>query len=260
MPNVTFKTKDEIPEGLREHAKEEGGAFVVDLSPTVKLSEFRDKNITLMKEKDALVPKAEAYDKLTGGKAAAEFEAEIAELRSTAQLVKDGKLKTSDEIELAVKNRTAEQVKSLNDQIQEKAALAAKEKARADALDNEIKRSIIDREVTTAVLAGDSGVNPELLRFVLSDAYSVFEVTPERQLVAKKDGAIWYGADGASSISPKEWLGKVLEATPSLAKPSAGGGATGGDRGSKAMGGMTAEAFNKLPPGERRAIARKAQG
>jgi hypothetical protein len=259
MPNVTFKTKDEIPEGLREHAKEENGAFVVDLSPTVKLSEFRDKNIALMKEKDTLAPKAEAFDKLTGGDAA-KFESELTELRDTFQKVKDGKLTTKTEIDAEVARRMAEKEASLNTQLREAAQNAAKEKARADALDQEFKRSIIDREVTTAVLSGDSGVNPELLRYVLADAYGVFEVTPERKLVAKKDGAIWYGADGASSISPKEWLGKVLEATPSLAKPSAGGGATGGDRGSKAMGGMTAEAFNKLPPGERRAIARKAQG
>jgi hypothetical protein len=259
MPNVTFKTKDEIPEGLREYAKEEGGSFVVDLSPTVKLSEFRDKNIQLMKEKDTLAPKAAAFDTLTKGDAA-KFESELTELREIAQKVKDGKLKTSDEIELAVKNRTAEQVNSLQQQIAAKAKEAETFKSEASELKKKLHRSIIDREVTNAVLAGDSGVNPELIRYILADAYGVFEVTPEDKLVAKKDGAVWYGADGASSISPKEWLGKLLEATPSLAKPSAGGGATGGDRGNKAYGGMSAEAFNKLSPGERRSIARKAQG
>jgi hypothetical protein len=259
MPIVNFKTKDEIPEGLREHAKEENGVFAVDLSPTVKLAEFRDKNIQLMREKDALAPKATAYDELTKGNAEG-FAEELTKLRDTFQQVKDGKLTAKADIEDEVKRRTAEQAASLQAQIAAKSKEAETAKAEVAELTKTLHRSIIDREVTNAVLAGDSGVNPELLRYVLADAYGVFEVTKEGALVAKKDGAVWYGADGASSISPKEWLGKLLEATPSLAKPSVGGGAVDSVHASKVRGGMSEEAFNKLSPSTRRTMARSAQG
>ena len=50
MPKITFKTKDEVPESLREFATEEGGAFTVG----VVHESFRDRNIRLAQERDTL--------------------------------------------------------------------------------------------------------------------------------------------------------------------------------------------------------------
>jgi hypothetical protein len=59
-------------------------------------------------------------------------------------------------------------------------------------------------------------------------------------------------------MPPKEWLGKVLEASPYLAKKSAGGGASGGD-GKHAKHGMTEAEWNKLSGAEQIRLARAAK-
>jgi hypothetical protein len=104
-------------------------------------------------------------------------------------------------------------------------------------------------------MSKDSGANPEALPDILSRASRTFTVTEKGQVVAMDGDAVLYGADGATPMSPREWLGKVIEEAPYLSKSSAGGGAAG-NRGDEKFGGMSADEFNKLSPQRRMEIAR----
>ena len=90
MPKLTFASKDAIPEGLGEFATEDNGKYVVEVSPTTKLNEFRDNNVKYLRERDEAVAKLTTYTK-TFGEDIAAVSAELTDLRATSQLVKDGK-------------------------------------------------------------------------------------------------------------------------------------------------------------------------
>jgi hypothetical protein len=69
--------------------------------------------------------------------------------------------------------------------------------------------------------------------------------------------AIIYGADGATPMTPDEWLAKLRDSAPYFCKNSNGGGATG-NQGNKMFGGMSKEDFNKLSGAQKLALARKS--
>jgi hypothetical protein len=87
----------------------------------------------------------------------------------------------------------------------------------------------------------------------------VFKVDANGQLVAKDGDAIIYGADGATPMSPSEWVrGKLREQAPYFYKNSSGGGATGGGTaGDAKFGGMAEAEFRKLAPEKKLALANK---
>ncbi|AXQ69145.1 hypothetical protein HOU02_gp121 [Caulobacter phage CcrBL9] len=60
MPILNFTDFDDIPESLRSYAKVSSTStgFEVDVSPTLKLAEFRERNIELVNERDGALAKA----------------------------------------------------------------------------------------------------------------------------------------------------------------------------------------------------------
>ena len=256
MPDVKFKTLDEVPEGLKEHVKQVEGSFVVNVVPKVKLDEFRETNISLAQERDTLKTKVQGLSEIVGEDPDT-FKTELEELRQTNQLVKDGKLKGSDAVENAVKERLENVKSSYESQLGELGKKLEAANQRGNDFENRFKRSQIDREITNAVLAKDSGVNPQALPDILTRAYGVYKVKDDGSLVAMKGDAVIYGSDGATPMSPKEWLTKLLVEAPYLGLSSNGGGAFG-DRGD-VIAGMSTEEFNKLDPATRIAKYREAK-
>lgn len=257
MPDIKFKTRDEIPEGLKGTEKEADGGFVVKVVAQSKLDEFRDNNLAIARERDEYKNKVTAYAAL--GDDPAKLADELSALRTVDQSVKDGKLKGSDAIAAEVSARLKAQEDGYKTQIgnltKERDAAAA---ARAES-DAKFKRSIIDRAVTEAVLAKDSGLNPAALPDILTRAYGTYVVGDGDKLVAKNGDTIIYGADGVNPMQPNEWLKKLGESAPHFLKPSAGGGAAGSE-GSGKFAGMSQEAFLKLSPSERITKYREAGG
>ena len=264
MPDVIFASKDLIPAGLEEHAKEaEDGTFTVNVVPKVKIDEFRDKNIAQSKELEA----ASAVNSLwvdAFGLIEDFDEAKLAqdELKETAQKVLDGKLKATNDVEVEVVKRT-EKMKS---EYERQLATAAKERADAltvaKAAEGKYKRSVVDSHVTTAVLKEDSGVDTSALSDILARARGIFAVDDaDGSLVAKDGDATIYGADGATPMTPSEWLVSLKETAPYFFKRSAGGDANGNDKNNKpaAHGGMSKEEWNKLPGATKLELARKAE-
>lgn len=251
-----FAKREDIPEDIRDEAKEVDGGFVVSVVGKAKLTQFRDNNIALAQERDRLKAANEVFAKL--GDDPEKLARELSELRDTAQLVKDGKLKGSDAVSAEVQDRLKSAKDAYEAQIKELGTKLSLSEARAKEVDGKFKRSIIDREVTNAVLSDDSGVNPAALPDVLARAYNIYQVTDDGKLVPKNGDAVVYGQDGVTPMLPKEWLGKVLEVSPYLAKQSAGGGAAGGD-GKNLKHGMTEAEFDALPGAEQVRRARAAR-
>lgn len=256
MPEIIFDTIDAIPEGLRDGAKQVDGKHVVNVVLKAKLDEFRDNNTTLSQERDTLKASVATLSKIVGEDPST-FAAELEQLRTTAQQVKDGKLKGTDAIETEVANRVASMKGDYERRLQEASKDAVTWKDKAVAADQKFRRSLIDRSVTNAVLAEASGAQPQALPDILSRAYGVFTVDDNGTLIAKDGEATIYGADGATPMTPAEWLEKLKENAPYFFKSSNGGGA-GGSQSNGIPNGMSAEDFGKLSGSEQLRLARQA--
>lgn len=255
MPDVFFSSKEEAPEGLRELLVADGEKFKINVVPKVKLDEFRENNTSLLQERDTLKATVEKIAPLAGEDLDA-FVSEVGELRGVKQQVEDGKLTAKDDIEKAVSSRVSEMEKDYQTQLREMGVKVQNLTEYGQNMSQKYQGSVRDREITNAVLAPESGVNPQTLPDVLRRAEGTFHVQEDGSLVPKKGDTVIYGSDGATPMAPNEWLGKLLEEAPYLGKTSAGGGATG-ERGDAKFGGMEEKAFMELTPQKRMEIARQ---
>lgn len=256
MPDILiFKTKDTIPEGLREHAEEKEGAFHVSVVPNKVHSGFRDNNIALAKERDdlkgKLTPWAEAFPELTVDK----VQEELVNLRALKQQVDDGTLKGSDAVNKAVEAR----VKSVQDgwdSTKKNLEKAAQDSATlAKNWEGKFKGVLLDQAVSTLVVAGDSKFAPSSLADIQARARAVWKVSDDGKL-ALMDGdvPVYSKKEPGTPMPIKEWLEELGKSAPHFLKPSAGGGASGG-RGQGNFG-MSQADFDKLPPAKRIELAR----
>jgi len=255
MPDIFFATKEEAPEGLRETLVADGERFKINVVPNAKLVEFRDNNTNLLKERDVLKSTVDKLAPVIGDDPDA-FLTEVTELRSTAQLVADGKLKGNETIQKEVDTRVAAMEKNYQDQLKEAGQKVQNLTEYSQTMTAKYQNSVRDREITNAVLATESGANPTALPDILSRAQGIFQVQEDGSLVAKDGETVIYGADGTASITPNEWLNKLLETAPYLGKSSAGGGAAG-ERGDAKFGGLSEKAFSELTPQKRMALHRE---
>lgn len=257
MPDFIFDTDTQIPEELRATAtKNSEGKFILNLVPKAKLDEFRENNIKVAKERDDLKTK---WDKVAPvvGEDVSKFEETFKTLQSTAQQVADGKLKTSADIDKVIVERTNEMRSSFEKKSQDDAKRIAELTGVNGSLKAELSKVHIDRQLTVAVMDEKSGARTDALPHILTEAYKVFHVQEDGSLLPKAGEAIIYGSDGATAMTPTEWLGKLKEKFPYLFKNSSGGGASGGT--DKRFGGLKKEDFDKLKPSQKLALANKMQ-
>lgn len=254
MPIINFDSVEAVPEGLKEYAKEgEDGKVTVNVVANAKLDEFREKNIDLSKQLEAVSPVLDRIKKIAGDDLD-QFETDISGLRDIARRVQDGELKTDDQIENAVQDRI-KVIKDGYDQNQKALARElAEEKQKATTLGERLIRSRIDKEVTAVVIVPESGVRTEALPDVLERAYRLFKVEDDA-LVPKKGESVIYGADGASPMTVNEWLVKLRDEAPHYFKGNGGGGAGGGK--DEKVGGLSAKELATMSPQARLDLANK---
>lgn len=258
MPIINFNSLEEVPAELRDYAKadEDSGKFGVNVVPNQKLVEFREKNIDLSKKLEAVAPTLARVQEIAGEDLDA-FVNDLSGLRDIAQRVKDGELKTDDQIEAAVQDR----IKVIKDGYEENSKALRKElseeRQKSVTFGERLNRTHIDKEVTAAVIVPDSGVRTEALPDVLQRAYALFKVE-DGTLVPKRGESVIYGSDGASPMSVSEWLVKLRDEAPHYFKGNNGGGASGGK--DEKIGGMTAAQIAQLSPMQRLELANKTNG
>lgn len=258
MPVINFNSIDEVPEGLREGAKadEATGKFAVNVVLNTRLDEFRERNVEQAKKLEKLEPEVTRLRAIIGDDPNA-FETDLAQLRDVKRRVDDGELKTHDQIEQAVQDR----VKSVKDGFEETNKSIRTEattyKQKAEALQRQLDRTRIDKDVTAAVIQPDSGVRPEALPDVLERAYRLFKVEDEK-IIPKVGEATLYGSNGADPMTPAEWLVKLRNEAPHYFKGNGGGGAGGG--GAEKIGGYTKQQVSGMSAAQKLALANETGG
>lgn len=265
MPNIFYDTLDECPEGLRPFAKndENSGRVVVNVVPEVKLSEFRDKNIQLSKDNEDLIAKNTVLSSIVGENPD-EFKTQLDELRSVNQRVRDGELKEGRQIEEAIAKRTEEMRKGYIDQLSNEAREKNVWKQRAEQENARYKEQVVVSAIRAACSTPELGVLPNAVDDIVERAKRTFKVSDDGKLTAYNGDAMIYGADGASSVTPAEWVAKLRETQGYFFKGSHGGGAGseggGGRNEPKIAGKFSKEQWAKMSPRERLAAANSEPG
>lgn len=265
MARWVFAKKEDVPEDIRDGAKEiadgeDKGKFEVSVVLKSKLDTFRDNNTELSKKLAEAEPLITRFKSLHGVEGDLDFdklETALTGLKETAQKVADGKLQGSEAIEAEVNKRTERMRVKHDEELRGSTTKAGEAVKQRDEALRSLDKMHIDRALISEVNDPDMGVNPWALRFLVQDAYGLFEVDREsKALVPKRNGTIVYGDSGADPMTVKEWLeNEVRKNQPEFFKGSKGGGAEGG--GDKRYGGLTQEAYDKLTAKEKLALANR---
>lgn len=255
MPAIKFDSKEAIPDGLKEFATEgEDGKFVVKVAPEVKLAEFRDKNIALNQQLETLTPTLARVREIAGDDLDG-FANELSELKSIAQRVADGELKTTEDIEKAVSERVTAVKEGYEQNQKSERDLRSKAEKDRDELKGQLDRTQVRHAVTAAVIAPNSGVRTEALPDILERAYKLFHWENGKPIPKNGESTI-YGGDGAEPMSPSEWIVKLRDEAPHYFAGNGGGGASGGNKDGKH--GLSSAELAKLSPQEKLRLANGA--
>ena len=220
------KTKDEIPaEHLSLYAEREG-AWVLDVDGAVeksKLDEFRNTNVSLIKERDDLKKRYEGIDP-DAVKALADEKRQLEE----AQQLKSG------EVEKVVENR----IKGVKADLEKQIATLTTER---DAMTGRLTSIQIDQGVLT--VATKRGLRPTAIPDITARARSIFRLVNGVPTAFEPDGkTLRYGKDGLTPMTLEEWVDAQVSEAPHLFESNAGGGAAG--NGSGGVGGTRASVKN----------------
>ena len=200
-----YAKAEEIPAELKSFYVERDGAWILD---SERNEELRQTNITVMKERDALLKRFEGIDPDVVRQLAAE-KARLEE----EQRLKDGKFQ-----EVLADRLKAEREKVFAPVVAER-----------DALNGRLSALLIDQAVVTE--ATKRGLRPTALMDITARARMTFKLV--NGIPQAFDGDVpRYGRDGTSPLTLAEWVDALVSDAPHLFEANAGGGATGsGSRG-----------------------------
>lgn len=250
MPELLFDAQDAVPEPFRAIAAEKDGKWSINVVPKAELDEFRERNIEISKKNEQftgligrLTPLGFDPEKVD------EFVTGFTEMKDIKQQVADGKLVADTSLAAAVEAKTGEMKSNYETQIGGLKNENTSLKGENEKLKLQLNRSIVDQNVMTAINDPKSGALPEATRNILREAHDTFHIDENGKLIAKDgDGNIIYGGDGATPMTPTEWLKKLSETSPFFFKGSQGGGAGGGNVNA---GGLTAAQIAAMSPEEK---------
>lgn len=223
---------DEVPEGLRPYYSEgEDGNYRVavdGLVPKTRLDEFRNTNTRLMQELARAEETAVAFKAL--GDDPQKLAEELRSLRDLKRRMEDKELVDAKGFDEALNKRTAEMKASADNQIRTLTEALKAAEAERDAAIQKHQRATINREISQA--AALCGVRGPAVPDLLSRAEQAGWMLTEKGSVVLRDdeGGTQFviGADGASPLTPKEWInGHIRDTAPHFFDLPTGGGALG---------------------------------
>jgi len=238
MPVITYDTKEAVPEPIRDIIVEKDGKFTVDVSPTAKLSEFRNNNIALNQRVEKIDARIKEIGEPLGIRSVADIEKDetfttvkktVGEMVELNRSYKGKKMVDESGLEAAIETRTKEmkqgyenQFSELNKKLQEKDGLISQKDER---INSQTRRS----ELRSAFDQSEAGFRTEAFDDVEARASGTWKVKDGKLMALNADGSTIYG-ENAEPITMKEWLKKLATTAPHFLKSSSGGGA-GGDGG-----------------------------
>ena len=199
-----YASAGEIPAELKPFYVERDGAWVLD---SERNEELRQTNITVMKERDALLKRFDGIDP----DAVRQLAAEKARLEEEQRL-KDGKFQEVLDARLKA----------------EREKVFAPVVAERDALNGKLTALLIDQAVVTE--ATKRGLRATALPDITSRARNTFKLVNGVPQAFDGDMARM-GKDGTSPMTLAEWVDALVSDAPHLFEANAGGGAAGSSSG-----------------------------
>jgi hypothetical protein len=222
-----IKSKAEIPAGLESHYVERDGWWMLDAEGAVdkvKLDEFRNTNVALLKERDELKTRFEGIDP-----------DEVRKLASEKKRLEDEQRLKAGEFDKVLEGR----LKSAKADWDKQLATVTSER---DALNARLVTIQIDQAVVTE--ATKRGLRATAIQDITSRARSTFRLVNGVPQAFEADGqTARLGKDGLTPMTLAEWIDTQVSDAPHLFESNAGGGAAGSDSG----GGASARASARNP-------------
>jgi hypothetical protein len=222
-----LKSKDEVPAEYSTLYVERDGAWLLDVDGAVeksKLDEFRNTNVTLLKERDELKQRFEGIDP--------EEVRKLADEKRKLELLAQGH--KPEEVEKIVEGR----IKTLRGELEKQVSSLTTER---DALNGRLTAIQIDQGVITT--ATKRGLRPTAIPDITSRARAIFKLVNGAPRAFEADGqTVRYGKDGVTPMTLEEWVDTQVSDAPHLFESNAGGGAT-----SNASGGGGSARLQKNP-------------
>ena len=223
MLQSVIESQEAIPEGLADHYEEQDGRFILKvdgLVPKAKVDEFRQNNVSLMKERQELNKKLSEFE---------DFDVEQArEALKFREDVEKQNLMDKGQYEELLKKEIAQLDKQHGKQIkqlQENVENAQKELANKQRL---LNQNVIDKTVQETL--DNKPMLTNVARMLLMDrAKQSFNVDDTGKIVAKdEDNNIRYAKNGVDLYGISDYIEDYIldyQNDPSFVKPSTGGGA-----------------------------------
>jgi hypothetical protein len=218
-----FKTKDEIPAEHLPHYAERDGAWVLDVDGAVeksKLDEFRNTNVSLIKERDDLKKRYEGIDP-DAVKALADEKRQLEEEKLLNGSPHPSPLRSAEreKIDKVVENR----IKGVKADLEKQIASLSGER---DALTDRFTSIQIDQGVLT--VATKRGLRPTAIPDITARARSIFRLVNGVPTAFEADGkALRYGKDGLTPMTLEEWVDAQVSEAPLIDDLSATGRVSG---------------------------------
>lgn len=259
--SITYESLSEVPEALRTAAAEKEGKYVVSVVPAAEVKEFRENNIALSKERDAMNAAMAQYEQVTGvpfteieeGKLG-DFAKVLESLRDTKQRVDDGKLVEETSLEEASAQRVTDVTNSFKKQLEDMAKDRDAHKNARSQAERDRDSMLVENVIRMAASDPEVAMLDKAVAMIMPAAMSVFRAESGKIVPKEADGTVIYGNDGITAMSPKEWLLKQREENDFLFKSSRGGGARSSS--DTTSGKMSYAELQKLRPAERMKLAR----
>lgn len=211
MIKFQYENESDIPAHLKDNYKQVGTVWVLQVDgavPKAQFEEFRNNNIELMKERDALKTKFEGVDP-----------EQYKTLKTRAELLDEKKLVAAEGVDAAVEART----KTMKEEYDKRLAAETEKNARAL---SEIGKLKID---TALVQAGSkAGLRPEAVEDFVRRGQGVFSLDANGQVVALQNGEKRFNALG-QPLGIDDWVNDVAKDKNfgHLFNPSQGSGSQG---------------------------------
>ena len=205
---------DEVPEALRSEYKNVDGKFFLDaegitdaLGAKSKLQEFRENNVKLLKERDALKSSSVLATE------------EVNELKRLKTL--EAELKGKQTISVSeFEDRLKERMSSMREELTASQRAAEERAVKSEAA---FERERLGNTLRSAAVK--AGVRSTALEDVLLRGDRAFKLVDGEVAVVDPKGEVRYGRDG--QMTADEWLVELNVQAPHLFEPNTGAGATG---------------------------------
>lgn len=234
MPELMYDTQEAVPEAFRPIAAEKDGKWSINVVPKTELDEFRNNNINVSRERDTMKSTLGRLQTDAGfdPEKVDDFLSSYNDLRTIKQQVDDGKLVADTSLEAALESKTGAMKQQYEHQVRELTNKSTALTGENQSLKSQIQTNEINSRVLEAINDPASGALSSATKHILREASDIFSLDEHGDLIAKdRKGNIIYGTDGATPMSPKEFLVKLEESSPFFFKASQGGGGGGGGNG-----------------------------